>query len=190
VGVFLKRFLKDPRTVGAFAPSSSYLARKMLVEVEWKTGARVVEFGPGTGPFTELILQDLPKDAHYLGIELNRDFVTTLRARYPQAEFVEASVENLLELGRERNLLPIDHVVSGLPFASLPGEITERVLAATLESLRPGGTFTTFQYVHSYLLPPAIKFRRQMKRIFGPLHARRIEFRNLPPAMVFTWRKG
>lgn len=186
---FLGRFLENPRTVGAIAPSSTYLARKMLVEVEWSPGANVVEFGPGTGVFTRLILEDLPADGRYLGIELDENFVATLRERFPGAEFAQASVESLQELTRERGMLPVDHVVSGLPFASLPTRVTQRVLVATKRCLRPGGTFTTFQYVHSYLLPPAVRFRRQMRRLFGPVHARRIELRNLPPAMVFTWKK-
>ena len=32
-------------------------------------------------------------------------------------------------------------------------------------------------------------FRRQMERMFGPWYARQVEFRNLPPAFVFSWQK-
>ena len=43
---------RDPRLVGAVAPSSRFLARKMLEGLDLKSGMRIVEFGPGTGSFT------------------------------------------------------------------------------------------------------------------------------------------
>ncbi len=189
LGLFLSRFLRNPRTVGAVAPSSRFLAQKMLADVAWTPKVKIVEFGPGTGPFTHSIFEKMPTCGHYLGIELNPSFVLTLQKRFPGADIVQDSVERLIELCETRDLLPIDHVISGLPFASLPGDMTTRVLNATFQALRPGGTFTTFQYVHSYLLGPAVKFRDQMTELFGPLEGKQVELRNLPPAMIFSWKK-
>lgn len=189
LGAFLSRFVRDPRSVGAVAPSSRFLASKMVAGIDFSPGVRVVEFGPGTGPFTEAILARMPEDGHYLGIERDASFAAHLRARFPGSEIVEGSVENLVPLLADRDLLPIDHVVSGLPFASLPREVTRTVLESTSAALRGGGTFTTFQYVHSFPLPSAVRFRRHMAGLFGPLSARRVEVRNLPPALVFSWRK-
>ncbi len=56
--------------------------------------------------------------------------------------------------------------------------------------LRPGGTFTTFQYLHAYHLSPARTFRRAMKDRVGHDAERLVVFRNLPPAFVFTWTFG
>jgi phospholipid N-methyltransferase len=189
LGAFLSRFVRDPRSVGAVAPSSRFLASKMVSGIDFEPGVRVVEFGPGTGPFTEAILERLPEDGRYLGIERDATFAAHLRSRFPDADVVEDSVENLIPLLTERELLPVDHIVSGLPFASLPREVTGAVLEATSVALRKGGTFTTFQYVHSFPLPSAVRFRRRMAGLFGPLSARRVEVRNLPPALVFSWRK-
>lgn len=189
LGAFLSRFVRDPRSVGAVAPSSRFLASKMVAGIHFTPGVRIVEFGPGTGPFTEAILDRLPEDGHYLGIERDPTFAAHLRARFPGAEVLEDSVENLVPLLTERDLLPVDHIVSGLPFASLPREVTSAVLEGTAQVLRGGGTFTTFQYVHSFPLPSAVRFRRRMAALFGPLSARRVEVRNLPPALVFSWRK-
>ena len=58
-------------------------------------------------------------------------------------------------------MLPVDHIVSGLPFVSLPQAMTQRMLASISNTLRPGGTFTTFQYLHGYRLPSAVAFRRR-----------------------------
>jgi len=89
----------------------------------------------------------------------------------------------------EHGLLPIDHIISGLPFASLPAEVTLPILDATRSSLREGGTFCTFQYVHAYGLPAARSFRKEMERRFGSLVSRRVVFRNIPPAFILNWRK-
>lgn len=187
---FLARFVRNPRSVGAVAPSSRFLADKMIAGIGFEPGVKIVEFGPGTGPFTRAILDRLPRDGRYLGIERDPAFVRILREQLPGVDVVEDSVERVREIAGERDLLPIDHVVSGLPFASLPGDLTTRILEVTLEALRPGGTFTTFQYVHSTPLPAARKFRDEMASLFGPVEERRTEVRNVPPAFVLTWRKS
>jgi phospholipid N-methyltransferase len=186
---FFARFVRHPRKVGAVAPSSRYLARKMVHAVEWRPGVRIVEFGPGTGPFTAEILARLPEDGRCLGIERDRVFADMLGQRFPDADVAADSVDRLVEILEERELLPIDHVISGLPFASLPKDLIGRILEETMAALRPGGTFSTFQYLHAWGLPSARYFRSEMRQRFGPMHGWRCEIRNLPPAFVFTWRK-
>lgn len=188
--LFFRRFLRNPFTVGAIAPSSRFLARGMAHALELRSGIRVVEFGPGTGAFTSLLAEILPHDGRYLGIERDPVFVEVLKKRLPRFTYALNSVENLVSIARERDLLPIDHIISGLPFASLPRKTVLSVLEATHEVLREGGTFTTFQYIHAYPLPTARSFRLEMDRRFGPPFARKVVFRNIPPAFVLCWRKG
>ncbi len=94
-------------------------------------------------------------------------FVERIRRQWPQVECVCASAAALPALAAERGMTPIDHVVSGLPFASLPGAVTTQILEGLERTLRPGGTFTTFQYVHAYRLPPAVAFRRDINERMG-----------------------
>lgn len=175
--------------MGAIAPSSRFLARKMVDVVPWSEGEQIVEFGPGTGAFTGEILNRLPQRSEYLGIELDSSFVNTLKTRFPQAKFAHDSVARLREITEENQLPHVDHILSGLPFASLPEEVTQDVLAAMGEVLRPGGTFTTFQYLHAYSMSSAKTFRSKMEKVFGPLRAKKVEVRNIPPAYVFSWEK-
>ena len=44
------------------------------------------------------------------------------------------------------------HIVSGLPFAVLPAATTRLIIDGVHSLLRRGGTFTTFQYAHSFRL--------------------------------------
>ena len=186
---FIGRFVRNPTEVGAIAPSSRFLARKMVQGVPLDPGVRIVEFGPGTGPFTRQILADLPAGGRYLGIERDAAFYDVLVRCFPGRDFYRGSVEELPEVLAERGWSDVDHIVSGLPFASLPTSIIHNVLDATSAALADGGTFTTFQYVHAYWLPSARVFRRTMNERFERLPGAPVEFLNMPPAFVFRWRK-
>jgi len=188
--VFLGKFIRHPRTVGSVIPSSRFLARRMVKDVAFRPGVKVVELGPGTGSFTTLLAGLLPAGGRYLGIEREADFVRVLRRRLPEIDCVCDSVVNLVSIAGEKDFLPVDHFISGLPFATLPAAVTLPVLDAVHESLRPGGTFTTFQYLYAYLMPPARRFRKEMALRFGPPSAMAVVLRNFPPAFVFTWTKG
>jgi phospholipid N-methyltransferase len=187
--LFLGRFVRSPRTVGAIAPSSRGLARRMLDGLEWRPGARVAELGPGTGIVTEAIARRLPEDGRCLAVDRDPAFVARLRGRWPHVEVVGDGAERLAALGEARGWLPFDHIVSGLPFASLPAATTRLVLDAIHDTLRPGGTFTTFQYVHAFRLGAAQAFRRDMTDRMGGEPARTLAAANLPPAWVLRWRR-
>jgi phospholipid N-methyltransferase len=154
------------------------------------SNGRVVELGPGTGAVTAEIARRLPNDATCLAIDINPVFAARVGARWPQIASVCDRAERLLEIAVERRLLPIDHIVSGLPFASLPGETTRAIVDAIVGALRPGGTFTTFQYVHAYGFPSAVDVRRTLTRRMGAAPTRKLVVGNLPPALVLRWTKA
>ncbi len=187
--LFFAKFLANPRLVGAIAPSSRFLARKMLEGLDLNSGVRIVELGPGSGSFTNEIFHALPDDGQFLGIERERAFVEILRERFTRGDFVLDSAARIREIADKRGLLPVDHIISGLPFASLPPRLTLEVLDGSGDGLRPGGTFSTVQYLHAYHFASARTFRIRMAERFGPIRRLCLEWRNLPPAYVFTWQK-
>ena len=184
------RFLRSPRSIGAIAPSSPALADAMVQPMRLDGGDRVVELGPGTGALTSALVARLRPETRVLAIDREPVFVERLRARWPQVDCVCASAAALQTLAAERGLLPIDHIVSGLPFASLPAEVTTRILDSIEESLRTNGTFTTFQYVHAYRMRQATAFRRELSDRLGSEPRRTLVMRNLPPAYVLTWTRA
>ena len=46
----------------------------------------------------------------------------------------------------ELNIECIDYVLSGLPFTSLPEEVSKRILNNAMEAIHENGEFITFQY--------------------------------------------
>jgi phospholipid N-methyltransferase len=185
--LLLGRFLRNPRAIGAIAPSSPSLARAMVAPMHLHDAERVVELGPGTGVLTAELVSRLGADARLLAIDQDACFIERLRQHWPDVDCVCASAAALHALARDRGLLPIDHIVSGLPFASLPRPVTLDILEAVARTLRPGGTFTTFQYVHAYRMRSAVIFRDDLSRRLGSSPTRTLVTRNVPPAYVLTW---
>src|SRR5262245_6130227 len=186
--LLFSRFLRNPRRVGALAPSSRALAHAMVADLPPNSPV-VVELGPGTGAFTGAIVDRLGPDARFLAVDIEPAFVQSICQRWPTVECVLGSAEHLEELLHERRLEGIDHVISGLPFASLPLAMTRRILDSLGGTVRPGGTFTTFQYAHAYGLKSAALCRSQMnERMGGPPH-RHLVWKNFPPAYVLTWTR-
>jgi phosphatidylethanolamine/phosphatidyl-N-methylethanolamine N-methyltransferase len=189
--VFLfSRFLRSPRTVGALTASSRALAEAMVDGLDLERPGFVVELGPGTGVFTAAIAERLGKGTRFLAVDIDPAFVQEIRKRWPAIECVCASAERLDELVTARGMFPVDHIVSGLPFVSLPPAMTRQILASVATALKPGGTFTTFQYLHGYGLPQAASFRRAMSARMGAQPVTRLVVRNVPPAIVVTWQKS
>ena len=186
---FAARFVRSPRTVGSLAPSSRRRAQQMVAPMASGPSrpVHIVELGPGTGAFTRAIIERLGPADRFLGVELDPVFADALHRRWPGVECVCASAESLSALVDERGFGPVDHIVSGLPFATLPAATTQRILDAIGHTLRRGGTFTTFHYLHSYAVPPAAAFRRRMNALMASTPATRFVAWNLPPALAVSW---
>lgn len=194
---FLLAFLRRPASVGSIVPSSPALARAMLDGVHPGPHEAVLEYGPGTGAFTAEIIKRLAGRANgtadlsrrYLGIELDAGFVRLLQRRFPQGRFVEASAEHADRHCRAAGLKRVAAVISSLPFASLPTGVQERVVRTLARLLPRGSHFRTYQYLHTYPLPSAGRFREMMRRALGPHRRTATVIRNVPPAFVLSWRK-
>ena len=190
MGSFFGAFLRHPAEVGAIAPSSRSLARRMIAGMDLAHARCVVEYGPGTGAFTRAILERLGPDTTFFAVEKNPEFVPVLRERFPGLDVAEASAEELPALAAERGFDRVDYVVSGLPWTVFPWTLVEQIIAVTHECLRDGGLFNTVQYYNSYvLMPSARKFERLLRATFPQITHSRTMW-NLPPAFVYSCRKA
>jgi phospholipid N-methyltransferase len=187
--LIFRRFIKNPRTVGAVTPSGRVLAQAMVATLPERSAARIIELGPGTGAFTGAIVDRVGASGRFLAIDIEPEFVREIRQRFPRVECVQASAEQLESLVKARDIAPVDHILSGLPFGSLPLEMTDRILDGIEKTLRPGGTFTAFQYVHAYKLARSKRFRRDMSRRMKTPPVTQLVARNFPPAIVMTWTR-
>jgi len=188
---FLRTFLSSPRTVGAILPSSDELARAMVRGLRLEDGDTLLELGPGTGSLTAHIRRILPDVSCYLGIEREPRFIEILEQRFPDLRFVHGDAAEAERLLSETALAPPRVILSGLPFANQRRHEQDRILESIANLLPAGGIFRTFQYVHGYVLPTAVRFRRHTGRLLGgALDLSPPLFANLPPAYILTWQRA
>ncbi|MEK4426846.1 class I SAM-dependent methyltransferase [Solibacillus sp. FSL K6-1523] len=176
---FIFQYLLNPRKTGAVLPSSTYLAEKMVHSIDFKNAKYIVELGPGTGVFTDQIMKNKMQHTVVLLIESNTDFCTLLKEKYKDEKnliIINGSAEEINKYSKICNIPYVDYVVSGLPFASLPKDVSNTILNNTKKLLRKDGVFITFQYT--------LLKKDFIHHYFKHIDITR-EYRNMPPAYVF-----
>jgi phospholipid N-methyltransferase len=186
---FLREFARAPGVTGAVAPSSPYLAEKIVEWIDWETTSTLVEWGPGTGSFTKAILERKPARCRYLAMEVSQDMCDVLRERFPGIEVFRRSVTDVAEVCEHECIEAVDCVVCGLPWAAFSDAMQTEFLDALTCVLRPGGQFTTFAYVHGLAVPAAHRFRRKLDACFSEVATTDTVWLNVPPAFVYRCRR-
>jgi len=186
--LFLRKFLQTPVQIGSVVPSSESLARMITDAIGLEQARSVAELGPGTGAFTGTIVQRIAPHVKLLAVEVDPVFAAAVQARFPQIRVVNGPAENLVDYlsGAAGSL---DCIVSGLPWALFPAAQQERILGAILASLRPGGWFATFGYVHAAWAPAGRRFKRLLMTRFSAVERTPVVWGNFPPAFVYRCRR-
>ncbi|MCF6285126.1 MAG: hypothetical protein L3K26_08045 [Candidatus Hydrogenedentes bacterium] len=187
---FLKQVVRANRSTGAIAPSGKQLA-EVLTDMAGVSEAKViVEYGPGTGVFTEAILAKKQLDAYFLALEVNDQFAEITRERFPEAHVVHDCAQNAHVYLKEAGFSGCDTIVSGLPWTLFDDALQNEILEATYNVLEPGGKFVTFAYAMSPYIPSGRKFfREKMVERFGAVGRSKHIWKNLPPCVVFIAEK-
>ena len=186
---FLKAFISNPAAVGAISPSSQALAEAMIEGLGLEPEEAVLELGPGTGAFTAHILRIVSDSRHYVGVEREPSFARILSRRFPDLTIVNGLAEHSDDLYRQNGLRYPKVIISGLPSSTQPRAVLDSTVACLDRMLGPGCIFRTFQYVHAFLFPSAVHFRRRMDTVICARHIGRLVAKNLPPAVVLTWQR-
>jgi len=141
---FLRAWLAAPLRVAAIAPSGPALARAITAEIS-AASMPVIELGPGTGVFTQAILDAGVTPDQLIMIEAGADFATLLRTRFPAVRIVEGSAGALADVPLF-GPGTVGAIVSGLPILSMPRPIVLAILGTAFSELRPGGAMYQFTY--------------------------------------------
>lgn len=203
---FVRQALRDIYHTGSVWPSSRQLAREMTRTLRGITmPRRVLEVGPGTGPFTRSLLEKLRPGDEFDLVELNKAFCKDLekkvvgpyRRTHPDvtvrihcAAIEDAPIEG-----------PYDAIVCGLPFNNFPPKLVRAIFRRLLSLLRPGGELVYFEYAGVRVLKATVSSpakRDSLKRIgavgrgLRRRHAgrRKLVLGNLPPAFSVRLHKS
>ena len=179
---FLKEYLSAPDTIGAIAPSSRHLAASMTASIDFVKAHCIVEYGAGTGVFTQDVVTRKRRDTTYIVIEQNERFYEILRKQFhgmPGVVLVHGDARNVCGFLREQGFRHADYIISGLPFTSLPQKVSHRILSQTQKAIGTEGVFTTFQYT--------LLRKTFLENYFNIQRIVRV-WRNLPPAYVLDMK--
>jgi phospholipid N-methyltransferase len=157
--LFLRSMISNPREVGAVWPTSRWAVRDLLDMGDLARARTVVEFGVGTGVYTEEVLKQLHPEGTFLAFEIDPDLASA------------ENVEDYLE-GEKA-----DYIVSSVPFTSLPADVRRSLLEAARHALAPDGQMLVLQY-STAVLPYLQSTFPEIRRRFSPL--------NVPPAFLFA----
>jgi phosphatidylethanolamine/phosphatidyl-N-methylethanolamine N-methyltransferase len=179
---FRKQFWKNKNTVGAMAPSSRFLTKKMLENIDFKEARVIVELGPGTGVFTEEIISKMDKDAVLFVFEINETFYQDLQNKIndQRVHLIFDSAEKISDYLKLHHFEHADIIVSSLPLAVFSEQLRNSILNSTEKSLKTTGKYIQFQY--------SLQAKKALKSLYKKVGVSFTPF-NFPPAFVYTCSK-
>lgn len=198
--ILVRQFLKDRHHTGAIMPSSTRLAKAMTRSVrEGRHPKRILEVGPGTGPFTKPLLDSLQDGDEFHLVEINPYFSERLEERLLvpfRSQHPNIAVRMHCGPIETADVEPgFDHIICGLPFNNFPPSLVRRIFRRLLDLLAPGGELMYFEYAGVRALKGPLvgaEGRRKLKRIgatgkiLRKRHSgkRKLVLGNVPPAVA------
>ena len=145
---FIKRFADAPRRIGSVTPSSKFLTKAMLEQVDWDNANYIAELGAGTGVFTREIVKRAKPDAKILVFEIDPALQKIIREEHSEHTglILHSDAQELYTYMKNDGIDALDYVISSLPFTVLPPKMTVRILDAVVRGLKPEGHLVAYQY--------------------------------------------
>ena len=181
--LFLGKFLRHGTAIASLAPSSPWLSRATVANVDWSTARVLVELGAGTGPITRVLADRAAPDCRVVVLERDPDFARILRERFggrANLDVVEGDVRELDAILGDRGIERADHVISGLPVPSFPKDLQRDLFRMVARVLDPAGTYNQITELPWVYLNFYRHFFDDVRFRFEP--------RNIPPAGAYYCR--
>lgn len=179
--IFLKRLIKNPRSLGAIAPSSKQLARFICNHIHYNEADYLVEIGAGTGRFTRALLQFGVPASRLIVIELDPELAQYLRMNFPAVTVIQGDATLLASLLPLETKGRVRTIISGIPMVNLPKKIQKGIMDACFDVLDENGS--VLQFTYGLISPISVKD-------FG-LHGEKLGrvMQNIPPATIWRYSK-
>jgi phosphatidylethanolamine/phosphatidyl-N-methylethanolamine N-methyltransferase len=177
---FISSWLKNPKNVGAIAPSGPALSRTMAAIVDPSVNGAIVELGPGTGPVTSALIERGIDPKRLVLVEYDEKFCAILRNKFPEVKVVRGDAFALDQTLQDHASFPLAAIVSSLPLLNFAQDQRQRLIESAMRLMRPRSPFVQFTYGANSPLPV-------QSDLYETSASRRVWW-NLPPARVWTYR--
>jgi phospholipid N-methyltransferase len=181
--LFLGKFLRHGTAIASLAPSSPWLSRTTVRNVDWERARVLVELGAGTGPITRVLAEKARPDCRVVVLERDPDFARLLHERFdthPNFDVIEGDVRNLTEILARLGIGQADYVISGLPVPSFPKDLQRDLFRVVKQVLAPEGTYNQITEMPWVYWRFYRRFFDDVRFVFEP--------RNIPPAGAYFCR--
>ncbi|MEE9349137.1 MAG: methyltransferase domain-containing protein [Flavobacteriaceae bacterium] len=177
---FFKEAVKNIKTSGTIVPSSRFLIKKLLKEIDFNNISVIVEFGPGNGNVTKEILNRMHSNSKLICFEINDEFFNHLKQiNDDRLILVNESAELIENVINKLNIKEVDCIISSLPLSNIPKNVVDKILQNSKKVLKNNGQFSQFQYS-----PYCYK---KIKKIFKSENVKlQFEAINFPPAFIYN----
>lgn len=180
--LFFSAFLKYPKEIGSVIPSSKFLIKELLKNIDFENAKYIVEYGSGTGCITSEILKKASKDARILCFETNSGLYSYLKRSIKDERviIINDSAENIQKHLKKFGIREVDCVISCLPFSNLTHSKKITIIRETEKTLKDEGRFVIYQYFKG--------FRKYLYDYFSNISTRFVAL-NIPPCVVYVCEK-
>ena len=175
---FFKTFLKNPSQVWSIVPSSRFLVNSMLSQVDFKESKLILELWVWIWNISSQILYKMWEDSKLVWFELDSKLIEKCSfSDNDRFSLINDSAENISNYIDSK----ADCIISGLPFASLPNEVWDKIINEVYANLKTGWSFVQFQYF--------LTDKKRFDRVFWKAN---ISFQalNIPPAFIYRYTKN
>lgn len=177
---FFKSMFTNYRNIGAISPSSRFLYKKMISPIDLAKDIHIVEFGAGSGTFTDALLKKITPGSSLSIFEIDPLFIKKLQIKYKSDSRVVVYSVGAEESTKFFENWSIDYIISSLPFGLMGESLVLRILESAKHILKPQGKFIQFQYFlqnkkHIHVTFPQVDYKFTLL--------------NLPPAFVYVCQK-
>lgn len=179
MGSFFKEAIGSIRTSGTVKPSSKYLIRNCLKDIDFSSAKTILEFGTGNGCFTQEISQNMARDTQLYSFEVNPFFHVYASRKfesYKNVHILNSSALHFDHILKDHAIQQVDYVISSLPLTLFKKSDTQMILQKVGTYLKQGGCFVQYQYsLNNYL---------QLRKAFDGINID-LTIRNFPPAFIY-----
>lgn len=167
--------IKYFRTKWTIKPSSKFLVRKMISNIDFNKNIKILQLWFGNWVFTHELKKHLSKNSSVTIFEIDKKCnIYSKNIENDNITYINDSAENLSKYWFTEKF---DYILSTLPFASLPRNISNSIQDEIKLHLDEKWVFLQFQYsLHS---------RKDFTKLFWVNPIIKFELLNLPPAFIY-----
>ncbi len=147
-GTFLTEYVKKPGEVGAFLPSSFFVAKELTRFLHnHKPGLRILEAGAGSGAITSVIANHLQPGDMVDVVEIDPVFCKLLNNRFSDNKQIRIACASINDW---RPDYKYDVIISTLPFSMFKAALVQQIVNELKHLSKPHTTLSYVEYMGAH----------------------------------------